>query len=233
MPKTDNTATKPIILDLKDAGKQTVRYIDLYDEGRFGADNLVLRGSYTGLSEVETAIKEVLASGSPMENPPSTNNILAFNRWNSPKSHWKRYAEPGTSHISRSAYIIHFALVIHWLDFCSTIGFGIKWAKYRDNNGKINKHYPLGMYSESQVFDTDNLRVLYMNCISKDDTRIIMESLDIKYPFNDYNIDFEKGEIDDSQLNNILKNDVFAGDNIITYEDKILHIGKDLLTVTI
>lgn len=208
----------PMVFNLKDAGKQIAISIDLYDEGQFGADKLALRGRFTNPAEIGEVIKQVLAIGSPIENPASDSNILAFNRFNSPSSHWMRYAEDNDPYKNKAGHIVYFRLVIHWADFTSQIGFGVKWPRYRRKNGKLNKRYPLGRFAENAIITIDDLRLLDGVGISKDDAYIILAACGLS---NATGLDvINLGDrIKDEQLDYIEQHELNSDEQLTSYVD--------------
>lgn len=228
--------SNPIVLDLKNMGKQVAIYIDLYDEGQFGADKLALRGRFDNLADVGSMIKEVLSIGSPIENPASEDNILAFNRFNSFAAHWSRYSETDEPYAKRAGHMLYFRLVIHLLDSTAHIGFGVKWAKYRKENGKINKQFPCGNFTPDKNMTMDDLRLIDTWGISWQDAHDILLAIGVTNPI-DLDIDLSTGKASKEQLDWFEKYVVPADEVMASYtnpetgEEEILFHGESVLTV--
>lgn len=211
---------EPITFNLPDMGQRVAVCVDLYDEARFGADELAFRGRYYSLEEVKSAIEEVLAVGSPIENPekPAT-NILSMNRFNSSKSKWYRTAYEHEPYIDRAAFIIYFRVRVHFSDQVVTIGFGVNWAPYKKISGKTNDLFPLGNYSMGQTITIDDLRLQDRTAISREDACTILETIGLTNAVDIEIDDIEQG-IDDDLFQYLYTYDVPKGETIVSMVDE-------------
>lgn len=211
---------EPIIFNLPDMGQRAAVCVDLYDEARFGADELAFRGRYYDLAEVKAAIEEVLAVGSPIEDPeqPAT-NILSMNRFDSGKAKWYRTAYEEENFKNRAAFIVYFRVRVHFNDQVVTLGFGVNWAPIRKPNGKINPSFPLGNYELGQVITMDDLRLQDRAGISREDACVMLETIGLP---NAVDIDIEDIEqgIDDDLFDYLYTYDVPKSDIIASVVDE-------------
>ena len=211
---------EPIIFNLPDMGQRAAVCVDLYDEARFGADELAFRGRYYDLAEVKAAIEEVLAAGSPIENPenPAT-NILSMNRFESSKAKWYRTSYDYEPYINRAAFIIYFRIRVHFNNQVVTIGFGVNWVPFKKTSGKINDLFPLGNYQLDQNITIDDLRLQDRTGISRQDASVILEAIGLTNPVDIEIEDIEQG-IDDDLFVYLYKYDVPKGETISSVVDE-------------
>lgn len=173
---------EPIFLKLKHLGDTVIDYIDLFDEGVYGADKLFLRGRYTSFEEVKSAIEECLALGSPTEDPASEANKLAYNRFSQPD---KVFFIPDQhdAYAMKAQFMLQFAIRIRLYDNFAYIHFGIPWARKWDViNDCPNAKYPFGKYSKGQTFTIEDLQILRYSWISIEDAETILKKIGLSNP---------------------------------------------------
>lgn len=173
---------EPIFLKLKHLGDTVIDYIDLFDEGVYGADKLFLRGRYTSFEEVKSAIEECLALGSPTEDPASESNKLAFNRFNQPD---KVFFIPDLNdkYAMKAQFMLQFAIRVRLYDNFAYIHFGIPWARKWDVvNDCPNEKYPFGKYTKGQTFNVEDLQILRYSWISEEDAETILKMIGLSNP---------------------------------------------------
>ena len=172
----------PIFLKLKHLGDTVIDYIDLFDEGVYGADKLFLRGRYTSFEEVKSAIEECLNLGSPTEDPASETNKLAFNRFNQPD---KIFFMPDLNdqYAMKAQFMLQFAIRVRLYDNFAYIHFGIPWARKWDVvNDCPNVKYPFGQYAKGQTFKVEDLQILRYSWISQEDAETILKKIGLSNP---------------------------------------------------
>lgn len=223
----------PIIFDLPIMGKQAVTCIDLYDEGRFGADELAQRGRFYVASEVGEAITKVLASGSPIQDPADIDNKLAFNRFNSPKAKWYRASEYTDPYKNRAAHLVYFRVRVHFRQSVATIGFGIRWKNYRNADGELNERFPLGNYELNQPITIDDLRIIDVTGITVEDAHDLLLALGVTNPVDLEIEDLENVELNDDTFAYLYRYDVPKGETIASVGDgdDVLIVDNSILTI--
>lgn len=174
---------EPIFLKLKHLGDTVIDYIDLFDEGVYGADKLYLRGRYTTFAEVKSAIEQCLAIGSPTESPASESNKLAYNRFSQPD---KLFFIPDLNdpYAMKAQFMLQFAIRVRLYNNFAYIHFGIPWARKWDSvNNCPNEKYPFGKYTKGQTFTIGDLQVLRYAWISQEDAETILKEIGLATPF--------------------------------------------------
>lgn len=203
-------------VNLKDRGPQVVKFVDLLDEGQYGAGEVEFRGRYETMDDLKSAIEEVL-SVSPIEDPknPPT-NPLSFHRFDAKNKWGKRMPiHPLDPYPFKSRWMVHFLLCFHFRDDWCYVDIGIKWAPFFNPSGKLNPEYPLKGHAFGDTFSLSDLSLLRVSCGSVDDALELIKDLGLNNPI-DQNLgsyDPSSGVVDDSQLEDI--------------EDTILSITKN------
>lgn len=176
---------KPFILNLPQSGPQVVSYIDYIDETTYGAGNLYLKGRARSMDEVKAYLEATLASGSPIEYPPSPDNILSFGRF----EHLTRgqfVPDANDPFPHRSQYMLHIHLRVKFYDSFGDIDLGVPWARlYYRHGGFINPDFPLGEFSLGRMITLDDLKLLRCCWIGVEDACFILTELGITNPLVD------------------------------------------------
>lgn len=113
-------------IKLSDGTEKIIDYIDLFDEGTYGAEMLYLAGRFPTLSEVKAQIQKFFAEASK--------DIYDNNRLNIPN---KRFIlnHNSFSHLKcpkRAAYRVQFLLRIHYYGDFGYLHVGIPWGEDED-----------------------------------------------------------------------------------------------------
>lgn len=161
-------------------------YVDLFDEGRFGADKLFLRGSFSTLSAVSEQVKAFLTTKdspepkdedeyiSPFSDPNVAREIADHNRLFDPnRKIWKLSdPDPNDCYPQKATYRLLFFVKLHFnLDF-AYIWFGIPW----DESG-FDLSDPEAELNSIEDIALDDLRVLRHTWISREDAEMVLDKI--------------------------------------------------------
>ena len=173
------TAEAPSIgdqtFDFPDRGRTTVRYIDLFDECRHGADRLFFRGRFDTIFDVRAQIEAALdpsyekfGGGNPVAR--NAEGGIALNRYHvTEKRHWIP-APDGDPYPNKADYAVQFLLRLRtWEDFLY-VTVGVPWTKFRLNpDGSVAEDYPIDPAKVESGFSVADLAPLtWHNCSAKD-----------------------------------------------------------------
>lgn len=231
-----------IDLPLVDRGHAVASYIDLLDEGQYGAGNLAWRGRFDNLDTLSAVVNEVLALGSPIDT--SESNVLSYNRFKCDNIHFASpldFPETGNPYPYKALYMVHFRMRIKFLHDVAYIDFGRRWPRFRKKNGKLNKRYPFGPYSDGSSIPAGDLVLLNCRGISKQDSLIILKRLgfckNVTLANSITEEDVIAGDINDRALDaliNILQEDedTVVLSTMVDGEETILHANGSILVAS-
>lgn len=243
--ETMEALANTITFDLPDRGIAIAQYVDLYDEGRFGAGQLAWRGRFDS-SNIDTIANDVifkLLIGEERDEYLPMSKELAVNRLNDPFVRYAVLPELGDEYPHKSQFMVHFRLRIKFNSDAAVIDFGKRWAKYRNNDGTLNDQYPLGKYTDQEQYkqiDEGDLEILNTCGISYNDAFAVLTSFMAGFGKNiDPELSDEAikesviaGEISDKQLKAV-KSSLQKDEYIATAADSVLyHNDAVILTVT-
>lgn len=232
-----------IRFDLQDRGVAIALYIDLYDEGQYGADQLSWRGRFNDISKLESALSDVMGLGNPIAEDNSNN--LCLNRFNSPFARYWTEPELGNPYPRLAQYAVHYRLRVKFNGDVVTIDFGKRWPAYRPIEGVRHADWPIVNECELSLNDDfltlpQNLEILHTCGISYTDAAIILNAIglniDINGPGNNEQDDAPLTEAEEAEIKESIKNDGVISDALLKKvekslkpEEKLAKVGDDYL----
>lgn len=167
-------------IESSDGSTRVVDYIDLFDEGRFGADKLFLRGSFATFEEVAKQVNAFVNSAKPgtsiWSDPKVARKISDENRLDNPTK--KFWGNPDLTKTEenpwpcKADYRLLFFMKIHFHNDFGYIWFGLPWTE--DNTpplgGNIDEE---GEYATSKLKIKD-FKVLKHCWISREDAEYVL-----------------------------------------------------------
>lgn len=184
-------------INLTHRGPQVIECIDLFDEARYGADKLFLRGRFSTLSDVKEQIEISLGGGkmdttvegieefnkmvgNPLKKEESTDGsitipTIALNRYYVPdKKFWNNVVPTDIKNPYKATSIVRYGIRLHFRDDYAYINFGCPWEfskeYYEYFGGFIDDK------SSSQDF-IDNLVLFNCHFISEEDALLVLEKM--------------------------------------------------------
>lgn len=192
--------------DFRDRGRQVVDWFDLFDECKYGADNLFFRGRFETDSEVAEQIAASLDSkykdmgaGNPVrvDNDGEYAEGNSLHRYNVPcQEHWTP-PDPKDPYPYKARYAVRFLLRLHFYNDYGYIEVGVPWEKLRNEDGSINENYPIEQKYVDSGFTLGDIRPLRWWGMSKYDVNVVMGGMSFTdeegnkqqaQPTEDYNI---------------------------------------------
>lgn len=117
------TVLKPIVIDLPDRGLCAIDYIDYFDEGRYGADNIHFVSRFDNLNDIAAQMDKCLSLQSTEGSLIHINRLHVPNKWIEPlEDHDEKYPQ-------RAQYAIRFMLRIRFFGDFGYLDIGAKWNK--------------------------------------------------------------------------------------------------------
>lgn len=177
-------------INLTHRGPQVIQCIDLFDEARYGADNLFFRGRFQTTTEVKEQIEAALNSaqkdyggGNPLAQMTTdadgniTSPTISLNRWHIPnKKFWNNTPPMDVINPYKASNAVTFYIRVHFHDDFGYITFGCPWSEIQDSLDETE--------TSSSITDTAVLisKFKFINChfISKEDSIQILKSLGLK-----------------------------------------------------
>lgn len=179
----DITADSKIdIIESAQGYSRVLDYVDLFDEGRFGADKLFLRGSFSCLDNVREQVNSFLTGTDTKDEegydlpiyatPAIAREISDKNRLFDPNRRiWKLSEATDEKYPYKSQYRLMFFIKLHFHTDFAYIWFGVPWSnpKAQDelNAGQLN---PI-----KDTYDLSDLKLLKHVWISPEDAKIIVD----------------------------------------------------------
>ena len=117
------TVLKPIVIDLPDRGLCAIDYIDYFDEGRYGADNIHFVSRFDNLNDIAVQMDKCLSLQSTEGSLIHVNRLHVPNKWIEPlRDQDEKYPQ-------RAQYAIRFMLRIRFFGDFGYLDIGAKWNK--------------------------------------------------------------------------------------------------------
>ena len=117
------TVLKPIVIDLPDRGLCAIDYIDYFDEGRYGADNIHFVSRFDNLNDIAAQMDKCLALQSTEGSLIHVNRLHVPNKWIEPLQ------DQDEKYPQRAQYAIRFMLRIRFFGDFGYLDIGAKWDK--------------------------------------------------------------------------------------------------------
>lgn len=115
------TVLKPIVIDLPDRGLCAIDYIDYFDEGRYGADNIHFVSRFDNLNDIAVQMDKCLSLQSTEGSLIHVNRLHVPNKWIEPlRDQDEKYPQ-------RAQYAIRFMLRIRFFGDFGYLDIGAKW----------------------------------------------------------------------------------------------------------
>lgn len=116
------TVLKPFVIDLPDRGLCAIDYIDYFDEGRYGADNIHFVSRFDDLGAVAEQMDKCLSLQT------TSGSLIHFNRLNVPGKWLEPLQNPNEKYPQRAQYAIRFMLRIRFFGDFGYLDIGAKWT---------------------------------------------------------------------------------------------------------
>lgn len=117
------TVLKPIVIDLPDRGLCAIDYIDYFDEGRYGADNIHFVSRFDNLNDIAAQMDKCLSLQSTEGSLIHINRLHVPNKWIEPLQ------DQDEKYPQRAQYAIRFMLRIRFFGDFGYLDIGAKWNK--------------------------------------------------------------------------------------------------------
>lgn len=117
------TVLKPIVIDLPDRGLCAIDYIDYFDEGRYGADNIHFVSRFDNLNDIAAQMGKCLSLQSTEGSLIHINRLHVPNKWIEPLQ------DQDEKYPQRAQYAIRFMLRIRFFGDFGYLDIGAKWNK--------------------------------------------------------------------------------------------------------
>ena len=115
------TVLKPIVIDLPDRGLCAIDYIDYFDEGRYGADNIHFISRFDNLNDIAAQMDKCLSLQSTKGSLIHINRLHVPNKWIEPLQ------DQDEKYPQRAQYAIRFMLRIRFFGDFGYLDIGAKW----------------------------------------------------------------------------------------------------------
>lgn len=115
------TVLKPIVIDLPDRGLCAIDYIDYFDEGRYGADNIHFVSRFDNLNDIAAQMDKCLSLQSTEGSLIHINRLHVPNKWIEPLQ------DLDEIYPQRAQYAIRFMLRIRFFGDFGYLDIGAKW----------------------------------------------------------------------------------------------------------
>ena len=137
------TVLKPIVIDLPDRGLCAIDYIDYFDEGRYGADNIHFVSRFDNLNDIAAQMDKCLSLQTTEGSLIHINRLHVPNKWIEPLQ------DLDEMYPQRAQYAIRFMLRIRFFGDFGYLDIGAKWdevltaaAKEAFEEGKFFRIFP-------------------------------------------------------------------------------------------
>lgn len=115
------TVLKPIVIDLPDRGLCAIDYIDYFDEGRYGADNIHFVSRFDNLNDIAVQMDKCLSLQTTEGSLIHINRLHVPNKWIEPLQ------DLDEMYPQRAQYAIRFMLRIRFFGDFGYLDIGAKW----------------------------------------------------------------------------------------------------------
>lgn len=141
---SNSTSSLPQVLILPDRGPSAIHYIDVFDEGFKGPDNLYFVGRFQTIEEAKGQIEACL------ESVANGNPIIHGQRLHIPNKWIETRLDPNDPYPLKAQYPIRFLLRIKFYNDFAYVDLGKKWEPlYSGNN--LNDRYPFTLSKQGEV----------------------------------------------------------------------------------
>ena len=117
------TVLKPIVIDLPDRGLCAIDYIDYFDEGRYGADNIHFVSRFDNLNDIAIQMDKCLSLQT------TEGSLIHINRLHVPNNWIEPLQDQDEKYPQRAQYAIRFMLRIRFFGDFGYLDIGTKWDK--------------------------------------------------------------------------------------------------------
>lgn len=137
-------------------GRQTIDFIDLFDECRYGANKLYFRGRFPSAGEVANQITKALdpaykdyGGGNPVAFDKMQDGEMvyaegiALNRYSYPETKFWVAPDPKDTYPRKAKYAVQFMMRLHFHMDWAYIIVGLPWENLYLPNGNVNPDYPI------------------------------------------------------------------------------------------
>ena len=171
-------------------GRQTIDFIDLFDECRYGANKLYFRGRFESGNEVANQIEKALdpaykdyGGGNPVAIDKMVDGKMvyaegiALNRFNYPETKFWHFPDAKDPYPRKAKYAVQFMMRLHFhMDWAYVI-VGLPWAKLHLPDGSLNPKYPVDQNLQVNGVTINDLELLEHWAISRADCKVFLSGL--------------------------------------------------------